>query len=102
MKKVNSYLGFASKSGKLVMGSGTCTKYMQRKRIKLLIITEDSAENSKEKILREANKSNTEYRIYGETDDISHIVGNPGRTVFGIVDKHFAEIIKAEIDKESQ
>lgn len=99
MKKINSYLGFAKKSGNMVMGSGTCSIYMKKKKIKLLIITTDTAENSKEKLVKEATKTNTEYRIYGDCDEISHMVGSPGRTCFGITDKNFAETILKEIDQ---
>ena len=100
MKKVNSYLGFAKKSGNMVMGSGTCTLYMKKHKIKLLIITTDTAEKSKEKILKEAENTHTKYRVYGECDEISHLVGSPGRTVFGITDKKFAETIMKAIDTE--
>ncbi|MEG0919504.1 MAG: ribosomal L7Ae/L30e/S12e/Gadd45 family protein [Anaerovoracaceae bacterium] len=102
MKKVNSYLGFARKSGNMVMGSGTCSIYMKKKKIKLLIITTDTADNSKEKLVNEAEKTNTKYRVYGNSDEISHLVGSPGRTSFGITDKQFAETILKEIDKEGQ
>lgn len=102
MKKINSYMGFARKSGNLVMGSGTCRTYLPKKKIKLLIITEDTAQNSKEKLIKAAQKYNVTYRIYGDSEELSHIVGNPGRTVFGILDKNFAEVILGEIDRECQ
>ncbi len=102
MKKINSYIGFARKSGNLIMGMNTCEIYMKKKKVKLLIITEDMAENTREKLIKSAEKSGTDYRVYGSSDEISQIVGRLGRGIFGIIDKHFAEIITKEIDKENQ
>lgn len=41
-----------------------------------------------------------EYRIYGDADEISHITGNYGKGVFGILDPGFAKSILDEIDRE--
>ena len=48
--KVMSYLGFAAKSRNLVTGAGTCQMMMEKGRIKLLIVTEDIAENTEKKM----------------------------------------------------
>jgi ribosomal protein L7Ae-like RNA K-turn-binding protein len=101
-KKINSYMGFARKSGNIVMGTGTCEIYMGKKKVKLLIICEDTSENSKEKIIRAAEKTNTKYRVYGDSEELSKAVGSPGRTVFGITDKKFADTILGVIDAEQQ
>lgn len=98
MKKINSYMGFARKSGNLVMGAGTCEIYMNKKKVKLLIVCEDTSENSKEKIIRIAEKTKTDYIVFGDSEELSHIVGSPGRTVFGITDKNFADTIRGVID----
>lgn len=99
MKKINSYMGFARRSGNMVAGTDTCITYMKKNKIKLLIIAEDIAANSKEKILSTAKKTNTPYRIFGKSDEISHMSGYTGRTTFGITDDNFADIIAREIDK---
>ena len=48
--KVMTYLGFAARSRNLVTGGNTCAMMMDRKKIKLLIITEDMAENTVKKM----------------------------------------------------
>ena len=42
----------------------------------------------------------TRDRIYGDADEISHITGNYGKGVFGILDPGFAKSILDEIDRE--
>ncbi|MGF6376219.1 ribosomal protein L7Ae-like RNA K-turn-binding protein [Clostridiales Family XIII bacterium PM5-7] len=97
--KVESYLGFAARSRNLVTGYNTCTMMMEKKRIHLLIITKDMAENTMKKMLQQCNKNKVKYRIFGDSEALSQITGKAGTGIFGITDKHFAKIICEEIDQ---
>lgn len=96
--KVYSYLGFAARSRNLVTGYNTCSMMMDKNKIKLLILTEDLAENTVKKMQQQCGRTKTEYRIFGESDVLSHRTGNSGKGIFGVTDRHFAEIICKEID----
>ena len=96
--KVFSYLGFAARSRNLITGYNTCIMMMAKRKVRLLILAEDLSENTIEKMLTQCNKNKVEYRIFGNSDDLSHITGKSGKGIFGITDKHFAEIICKEID----
>lgn len=98
-EKVESYLGFAARSRNLITGYNTCTMMMEKRRVKFLIITKDMAENTVKKVLQQCNKNKIEYRIFGESEELSQITGKAGTGIFGITDKHFAEIICEEIDR---
>ena len=97
--KVESYMGFAARSRNLITGYNTCIMMMGKRRVKLLILSEDLAENTIKKMVSECNKNKVMYRIFGHSDDLSHITGKSGKGIFGITDKHFAEIICKEIDQ---
>ena len=99
MNKICTYLGFAKKSGNLFMGSETCIINMKKGKVKLLIVAEDCAENSKKKLVKSAESYNVPYRIFGETDVLSHAAGSPGRTSFAITDDNFAKVLIENIDK---
>ena len=43
-------------------------------------------------------KNNVNYRIFGGSDELSQVTGKTGKGIFGITDRHFAEIICKEID----
>ena len=86
-KKADSYLGFARKAGKVIMGSGLCLSQMDKGKIKLLIIAVDTSENTVKKLKSKAWRSCTEYRLYGTSEHLSRLTGSPGRTVFGITDE---------------
>ena len=99
MNKVCSYMGFAARSRNLVTGYNTCLLSMNKKKIKLLILTEELSENTLNKMIQQCTKTKTEYRIFGNAEELSKITGKDGTGIFGIIDKHFAEIICTEIDR---
>ena len=98
--KVLRYLGFAKKAGSLVSGVNTCTYNMNRGKAALVILAEDISENSEKKIMKEIRKSGTEFVKYSTIDDLSHAVGQSGRSVFAIPDDQFAKTILNEIMRE--
>lgn len=95
-RKIISYLGFAKKAGKVVTGVNTCTITMAKGKVKLMILAEDISENSEKKIMKEIRRNNVEYIKLGTIDEMSRAVGQEGRSVFGICDKGFAEVILKE------
>ncbi|MCI2061980.1 MAG: ribosomal L7Ae/L30e/S12e/Gadd45 family protein [Eubacteriaceae bacterium] len=98
MGKPESLMGFAARSKSLVSGSNTCEINAKKGKLRLLIVAEDIAEGSREKMVRLAESGGIPYRIYGKSDDLSHITGTSGRSVFGITDRGFADSIMKEID----
>ncbi len=97
-KKMLSYMGFAAKARKIINGYNTCIFTMEKGKVKLLIISEDLADNSKKKMISAANKFNVEYRIFGDSNEMSHMTGTDGKGIFGITDENFANVISKEID----
>lgn len=95
--KIHSYLGFARKSGNLSSGYNTCVFEMKKGRIKLLLVTSDISENTGKKIRKEAEAQQVPYRTFGNSDDLSRAVGVSGRSIFGITDENFANVILKEI-----
>ena len=99
--KVESYLGFAARARSLSTGYNTCIFMMEKRKLKLLILTEDLSENSKEKMVRAAKQYEVPCRIYGKIYDLSHITGTEGKGIFGLADKNLADAIVSEIDRQS-
>ena len=97
--KVMSYLGFAAKARKIVNGYNTCIFMMEKRRVKLLVLAEDLAENSKKKMVSAAQKHAVPYKIYGTMDEISQITGTSGKGIFAITDDNFASVILKEIEQ---
>ncbi len=98
MSKLESYIGFAKKSRNLVTGSSTVMYYMDKKKVKLLIISKDTSDNTKDKLIKSAKKNNTKYVIYEDCENLSRAAGEGYKTSFAILDDNFAKVILKEID----
>jgi ribosomal protein L7Ae-like RNA K-turn-binding protein len=96
--KVLSYMGFAARARKLVTGYNTCIYMMEKKKIKLLIITEDLAENSAKKMVSAAERYSVPCKIYGTKEQLSRRTGNVDKGIYGILDDNFAKVIAEAMD----
>lgn len=101
-KKIDSYLGFAKRSRNLVTGYNTCLHGLQSRKVKLMILATDLAENTVKKFREQTDVSKVPMRFYGTKEELSRITGEEDKGVFGITDKHFADIICKELDREME
>ena len=72
---------------------------MKRGKVRLLVVAEDSAPNTVEKMTRKCESSGTDYRVFGTKEELSQITGNSGNGVFAVTDRGFAKAISGEIDR---
>lgn len=96
--KVFSLMGFASKSRNLVTGYNTCIYTMNKNKIKLIILAENLADNSKEKMLKACEGFKVNYKIYSTIEELSKCTGKTNSGIYGITDIGFAQAIAKEID----
>ncbi len=97
--KILRFLGLARRSGNLISGYNTCIHYINKNKIKLLIIAEDASENTKKKFIQLALKKKIKYIVWGNKDDLSHSIGMDNRSVIGIDNENFVSAILAEFEK---
>ena len=100
--KAMSLLGFAKKSGNLVSGVNTCGFAIGKGKAKLVILAEDISAGSEKKIMKEIRKKGVPYIKYGTIEELSHIAGESGRSVFAVLDKGFAESILRELGSSGE
>jgi len=100
--KAMSLLGFAKKSGNLVSGVNTCSFAIGKGRAKLIILASDISAGSEKKIMKEIRKKSVPYIKYSTIEELSHIAGEEGRSVFAVLDQNFAASILAETGKEQE
>lgn len=96
--KLESYLGFARKSRNLAIGTGTCEVMMNKGKVKFLVIAEDTADNTKNKLIGQAERLGVPYAVYGLSDELSRMSGTTGKSVFALTDSNFADIIRKQIE----
>ena len=67
-----------------------------------MILAEDISAGSEKKIMKEIRKKGVPYIKYGTIDELSHIAGESGRSVFAVLDKGFAESILRELGSSGE
>lgn len=96
--KIYGLLGLSMKAGKLVFGTESCMDMMHKRKIKLLILAEDSSERTINNFKQKCMEYKVPYYIFGNKDEISKSIGKNNKTVLGIKDKNLAEAIKKILD----
>ena len=84
-------LGFAQKAGKIITGDDTCEMFLNKRKIKLLILAGDSSENTKEKFRFLANKHQVPLLEVSTKDELSQAIGKSNRAVIGVTDRKFSD-----------
>ncbi len=96
--KLLSILGFVQKSGNLVSGEQSCIVAIKKKLIKLVIVTEDASDNTKQKFAKLCKKNSIPYYIVGMSEDFSFAIGKQSRTIYAVKDRGFANKIIQILD----
>ena len=73
--KVMSYLGFAAKAGKIVNGYNTCMFMMEKRKVRLVLLAADLAENSIKKMISLASK----HRVLRSSRETTGYLSSPHR-----------------------
>jgi ribosomal protein L7Ae-like RNA K-turn-binding protein len=93
--KIINLMQFARKAGKLVAGTDACLRALHRGKLYALIITEDTADRTTQKVRYELTEARSGLPVYiiGTQEAYSMALGLPVTGVFGISDKQFAVAI---------
>ena len=81
-------------AGKIAFGADAVIDCIERKKVKLVIITEDASDKTKKNIKFICNKYNVGCVIFGTKDELSHAIGKMNKVVFAIKDRDLSNGIK--------
>ena len=87
-------IGLAMKAGKVCFGADSVEENIIKKKVKLLIISEDSSERTKNKFIKLCEKYNIPVIVDGDIDTLSKTIGKNNKAIIGIKDINFAESIQ--------
>jgi len=99
--KIYSFLGLATKAGKIVTGDETCEIAIKKSSASLVIVAEDASDNTKKKFTDACNFRNIEIRIFGRKDLLGKFTGKNIRSVVAILDKGFSKRLMEMIDSSA-
>lgn len=97
INKIYSMIGLAMKAGKIAFGSDMCIEKIKGKAASLIIIAEDTSENTKDKFIKLASLYNINIVIFGEIDLLSKSIGKLNKGVFVVLDMGFGNKILQKV-----
>lgn len=95
--KILRYMGLAARGRLLVNGYNTCEFMLKKGRIKLMILSEDLALGSSEKMMRAAASAKVPCAVYGSRESLSKATGKTDSAIFGVTDENLAKAISEEL-----
>lgn len=96
--KLRTYFGFCIKSGNLVSGYDTCLNLIKRKKIQLIIITEDASGKTRSRFEGLCETAGIPLYIVESSEYMADLTGIEDRNIFGVMDKNLANAIAKEIN----
>ena len=92
--KIYGLLGLTSKAGKLAFGTDSCLEMIAKRKVKLIIVAEDSSERTINNFREKCKQNNIDFYVFGKKDELSKSIGKVNKTVIGIKDKNLAGAIQ--------
>lgn len=86
-------IGLATRAGRTVTGTEAGLKSIDRDKAWLVILAEDTAENTREQVVRAADRKQVSRAEFGSKADLGRWTGHPERAVVVLTDQGFADRI---------
>lgn len=86
------------KAGKIAFGTESCIDMLYKRKIKLLIIAEDSSERTIRSFKQKGEEYQVPVYIFGKKEELSKAIGKINKAVLGIKDNNLANAIKRILD----
>lgn len=91
--KIYSLLGLCMRAGELITGELGCENAIRANKVKLLILAEDSSENTKKKFKNLTTHYGVKLLIFGTVDELGHKTGKAKRAILAVTSEGFANKI---------
>ncbi len=98
MNNVLTLIGFARKSGNLIIGETQCELGVKTKKISLLIIASDMNHKTVERMTQLCNNEGVPYKVMMSKTELSSAIGKENVGLFGISNKKFSRALIEAID----
>lgn len=98
--KVLSYIGLATKAGKLVSGEFMTEKAVKEGTAALVIVAEDASDNTKKMFTNMCSFYHVPIVVMQEKETLGHSMGKQFRASLAITDQGFADAIVKQLEKK--
>ncbi|NLM40816.1 MAG: 50S ribosomal protein L7ae [Firmicutes bacterium] len=100
--KFYSYLGLATRAGKVVSGEDAVESAVRRGKVFFLILAQDASANTLRKFSSLARHHHLRAAVAGSKDLLGQAMGKAPRAVVGITDRDFAQVIRESVRESVQ
>ncbi|MDO5294335.1 MAG: ribosomal L7Ae/L30e/S12e/Gadd45 family protein [bacterium] len=97
--KVLSYVGLATKAGKIASGEFLTEKTVKEKKAFLVIVAGDASDNTKKMFTNMCTHYKVPIYFIEDKEALGHAMGKQFRASLAVLDKGFADAIKKQLDK---
>lgn len=101
-KRFVSLLGLAQRARQVVSGEDTVYRALVKKKVTLLIVAEDSSENTCKQWVKWSESFQVPLRFYQDRGTLGKAIGKEWRAVVGITDVGFAKAMQQLIDDAAE
>ena len=92
--KIWGLVGFAARARKVCFGADSVEQQVKKKKVKLVLIAQDSSERTKTKFQKLCEEYNVDCLIMGDIDTLSKAIGKFNKAIVGIEEENLAKQIK--------
>lgn len=97
VERIYSFLGLATKAGKLLSGEDTCERMLKLGKVYLVIVAEDASDNTRKKFENMCDYRKVDIMYFGKKEMLGKFTGKKTRSVIAITDRGFAGRLKEMI-----
>lgn len=96
-KKVFSYVGLATKSGKVASGEFSTEKAVKEGKACLVIVADDASNNTKKMFTNMCTYYQVPIYFFGEKTELGHAMGKEFRASLALTDKGLADAVEKQL-----
>lgn len=101
-ERIYSFLGLATKAGKLVSGDDTCERMLKAGKAKLVIVAEDASDNTRKAFGDMCSYRDIPLRFFGSKELLGRYTGKDKRAVIAVLESGFAKRVMELIDSSNK
>ena len=91
--KVYGLIGLAMRAGKIAFGADAVEDLIKKRKLKLVIVAENSSERTRNNFEFICNKNNIPIIIFGDIENISKFIGKQNKAIIGVKEANIANEI---------
>ena len=92
--KIWGLVGLAARARKVCFGADSVEQEIIKKKVKLVLIAEDSSKRTKTKFEKICNDNNVKFLILGDISTMSKAIGKNNKAIVGIEEENLAKQIQ--------